>query len=104
MKALPIVCVTLLVLLVFANFSSGSSDSSVGLANRATKSKKNTNKAFRRACKLKVRNSCSSGSTSCGRFGRSRAYICQLFKNDCQRQLTNCEGENSKYEILKRDN
>ncbi|XP_033155767.1 uncharacterized protein LOC117138056 isoform X2 [Drosophila mauritiana] len=40
------------------------------------------------ACRRNVQRNCSSTTKTCARLGR--ANICQAFKNDCQRKLSNC--------------
>ncbi|XP_052840216.1 uncharacterized protein LOC128254899 isoform X2 [Drosophila gunungcola] len=40
-------------------------------------------------CRRSVQKSCTSTKMTCGRLGK--ANICQAFKNDCQRQLSNCD-------------
>ncbi|XP_026842857.1 uncharacterized protein LOC113565252 [Drosophila persimilis] len=42
-------------------------------------------------CRKEVQSSCSSKTKSCARLGR--ANICQAFKNDCQRRMSNCNSK-----------
>ncbi|BFG05106.1 uncharacterized protein DMAD_03921 [Drosophila madeirensis] len=42
-------------------------------------------------CKKNVQSSCTSTTRSCGRLGR--ANLCQAFKNDCQRRISNCNNK-----------
>ncbi|XP_034141679.1 uncharacterized protein LOC117592186 [Drosophila guanche] len=43
------------------------------------------------SCKKNVQSSCNATTRSCGRFGR--ANLCQAFKNDCQRRISNCNNK-----------
>ncbi|XP_017039084.1 uncharacterized protein LOC108086619 [Drosophila ficusphila] len=49
----------------------------------------NTNKGSQ-ACRQNVLKTCTSSTRSCSRLGK--ANICQAFKNDCKRQLSNCDN------------
>ncbi|XP_043645238.1 uncharacterized protein LOC122614686 isoform X2 [Drosophila teissieri] len=72
MKASLIVCVILATVFILNVSGSNSSSSEEGS----------------QACRRSVQKNCSSSTKTCGRLGR--ANICQAFKNDCQRQLSNC--------------
>lgn len=90
MRASLLVCV-ILATVFFLNVSASNSssseegfDSPVGyvLTRSKTKSRRS------QACRRNVKRNCSSTTKTCARLGR--ANICQAFKNDCQRQLSNC--------------
>ncbi|XP_039228565.1 uncharacterized protein LOC26535139 [Drosophila yakuba] len=90
MKASLLVCLILTTVFILNVSGSNSSsteegfDSPVGIVMTRSKSKSRSSQACRRS----VQKNCSSSTKTCGRLGR--ANICQAFKNDCQRQLSNC--------------
>ncbi|KQS62859.1 uncharacterized protein LOC26526105 [Drosophila erecta] len=91
MKSSFLVCIilaTVFILNVSGNSNSSSSedelDSPVGVV--LTRSKTTSRKS--QTCRRSVQKNCSSSTKTCARLGR--ANICQAFKNDCDRQLSNC--------------
>ncbi|KAH8356721.1 hypothetical protein KR200_008493, partial [Drosophila serrata] len=61
---------------------------------------KNSSKR-RPQCRRSVQRSCTSTRKTCGRLGK--ANICQVFQNDCQRQLANC-GSNKSTKFFRKVN
>ncbi|XP_052840215.1 uncharacterized protein LOC128254899 isoform X1 [Drosophila gunungcola] len=91
MKASLFVCVILVAIFFMLVSGRNSSTTDEGfeipVSNELTRS---INRSRRiQPCRRSVQKSCTSTKMTCGRLGK--ANICQAFKNDCQRQLSNCD-------------
>ncbi|XP_033234324.1 uncharacterized protein [Drosophila pseudoobscura] len=80
-------------LMLHLALSSGSGSTTEGFDHPESTSLTRAKQSSRRTqtCRKEVQSSCTSKTKACARLGR--ANICQAFKNDCQRRISNCNSK-----------